>query len=114
MTDTSTDSPDGLLHGSLPVSSQAEQIHALAVHLGDLLLRHKLLITTAESCTGGLIAAAITDVAGSSSWFEQGLVTYSNRVKHALLGVDSEIFDQHGAVSEACVVCHGVWRVTSK
>ncbi len=60
-------------------------------------------MTTVESCTGGLVAAAITDVPGSSAWFEQGLVTYSNPAKQQLAGVATVIFEQHGAVSEACV-----------
>ena len=57
-------------------------------------------LATAESCTGGLIAAACTSVAGSSDWFERGFVTYSNEAKTALLGVDEALLKQHGAVSE--------------
>lgn len=59
-----------------------------------------LTIATAESCTGGMVAAALTDVAGSSDVFERGLVTYSNAAKIALLGVDPATLDAHGAVSE--------------
>ncbi len=58
-------------------------------------------VATAESCTGGLIAAAITDVAGSSAWFDRGFVTYSNEAKIGLLGVRAETLAAHGAVSEA-------------
>ncbi len=58
-------------------------------------------MTTAESCTGGLIAATCTEVSGSSAWFERGFVTYSNQAKTELLGVDSALIDAHGAVSEA-------------
>ncbi len=58
-------------------------------------------MTTAESCTGGLIAATCTDLAGSSTWFERGFVTYSNAAKTELLGVAPELIAQHGAVSEA-------------
>ena len=58
-------------------------------------------MATAESCTGGLIAAACTDLAGSSQWFERGFVTYSNAAKTDLLGVDARLIDRHGAVSEA-------------
>ena len=58
-------------------------------------------IATAESCTGGLIAAACTDLAGSSAWFERGFVTYSNEAKVELLGVDAALIAAHGAVSEA-------------
>lgn len=58
------------------------------------------MLTTAESCTGGMIAAACTDLAGSSQWFERGFVTYSNEAKHELLGVPMALIDRHGAVSE--------------
>jgi nicotinamide-nucleotide amidase len=58
------------------------------------------MLATAESCTGGLIAAACTDLAGSSEWFERGFVTYSNEAKIELLGVDAALIDAHGAVSE--------------
>lgn len=56
-------------------------------------------MATAESCTGGLVAAACTSVAGSSDWFERGFVTYSNAAKTELLGVRPELIEQHGAVS---------------
>lgn len=58
-------------------------------------------IATAESCTGGLIAAACTALAGSSDWFERGVVSYSNAAKTELLGVDTGLIEAHGAVSEA-------------
>lgn len=58
------------------------------------------MLATAESCTGGMIAARCTDLAGSSQWFERGFVTYSNAAKTELLGVDAALIDQHGAVSE--------------
>ncbi|GAB4203875.1 MAG: CinA family protein [Tibeticola sp.] len=58
------------------------------------------MLATAESCTGGLIAAACTDLAGSSAWFERGFVTYSNAAKTELLGVDATLIARHGAVSE--------------
>ena len=57
-------------------------------------------MATAESCTGGLIAGACTDLAGSSAWFERGFVTYSNEAKTAMLGVDAALIARHGAVSE--------------
>ena len=68
--------------------------------LADLMLRNSFFLATAESCTGGLIAAACTDLAGSSAWFERGFVTYSNAAKTELLGVDAALIVQHGAVSE--------------
>lgn len=61
------------------------------------------MLATAESCTGGLIAAACTDLAGSSNWFERGFVTYSNAAKTELLGVPAVLIAQHGAVSEPVV-----------
>ena len=71
--------------------------------MADLLLESGLFIATAESCTGGMIAAACTDLAGSSAWFERGFVTYSNAAKTELLGVDAALIAQHGAVSEPVV-----------
>ena len=68
--------------------------------LADLMLENGLFMATAESCTGGMIAAACTDLAGSSAWFERGFVTYSNAAKTELLGVDAALITQHGAVSE--------------
>lgn len=60
-------------------------------------------VATAESCTGGLVAKLMTDLAGSSAWFERGLVTYTNQAKHDLLGVPESVFRDHGAVSGECV-----------
>ena len=68
--------------------------------LADSMLENGLLMAAAESCTGGMIAAACTDLAGSSAWFERGFVTYSNAAKTELLGVDAALIAQHGAVSE--------------
>lgn len=77
------------------------EITALAVDLGARLAARRALCVTAESCTGGLVAGAITDVAGSSAWFDRGFVTYSNEAKMELLGVPAATLAQHGAVSEA-------------
>lgn len=63
--------------------------------------KHGAMLATAESCTGGLIAATLTEIAGSSAVFERGFVTYSNAAKSASLGVPAEIIAGHGAVSEA-------------
>ena len=68
--------------------------------LADALRSAGLKIATAESCTGGLIAAACTTIAGSSDWFERGFVTYSNEAKTEMLGVAPELIAAHGAVSE--------------
>jgi nicotinamide-nucleotide amidase len=72
----------------------------LVGQLADLLLKRGWLLATAESCTGGLISAACTDLAGSSNWFERGFVSYSNDAKTELLGVDAALIAAHGAVSE--------------
>ena len=74
---------------------------AMAQQLAGLLLERHWQMATAESCTGGMIAAACTDLAGSSSWFERGFVTYSNAAKRDSLGVPQDLIAQHGAVSEA-------------
>lgn len=68
--------------------------------LADLLLRKELKLVTAESCTGGMISAACTDLAGSSNWFERGFVTYSNDAKTELLGVEARLLKRAGAVCE--------------
>lgn len=80
-----------------------DDITLLATALGQRLQQTGAMVTTAESCTGGGIAEAITRVAGSSGWFEAGYVTYSNRQKHLQLGVPEALFDQVGAVSEEVV-----------
>ena len=72
--------------------------------LGRALQEAGLQMVTAESCTGGLIAKLITDVAGSSEWFERAFITYSNEAKQEMLGVDPTIINEHGAVSEAVVL----------
>jgi nicotinamide-nucleotide amidase len=72
----------------------------LAAELGRALVARSARVVTAESCTGGLVAGAITAVAGSSDWFERGFVTYSNDAKHEMLGVPQELIVEYGAVSE--------------
>lgn len=76
---------------------------ALIERLADPLLRRRWMLTTAESCSGGLIAAACTDLSGSSNWFERGFVTYSNAAKTDMLGVDATLIARQGAVSEEVV-----------
>ncbi|MBS7780841.1 CinA family protein [Acidovorax sp. CCYZU-2555] len=72
----------------------------LVTELAAALLARGAQMATAESCTGGLIAGACTDIAGSSDWFERGFVSYSNQAKTEMLGVDAALIDAHGAVSE--------------
>ena len=81
-----------------------ETLTTAAKALGHRLLDRRERITTAESCTGGWIAKCLTDVPGSSSWFDLGFVTYSNKAKHQLLGVEHQTLDTEGAVSEAVVI----------
>lgn len=72
----------------------------LCTELASRLVASGRMLATAESCTGGLIAAACTELSGSSNWFERGFVTYSNAAKSESLGVDPALIAQHGAVSE--------------
>jgi nicotinamide-nucleotide amidase len=76
-------------------------VSMLVAQLADALLARRWRLACAESCTGGLIAAACTERAGSSEWFERGVVSYSNEAKVALLGVPASLIAAHGAVSEA-------------
>ncbi len=77
---------------------------ALATEVVTALLRQGAVIATAESCTGGLIAALITEIPGSSAVFDRGFVTYSNAAKIAMLDVPAAVIDQDGAVSQACAL----------
>jgi nicotinamide-nucleotide amidase len=86
-----------------PEGSSDAELAALARRLGDRLHAAGLSFAAAESCTGGWIAKLATDVAGSSEWFERGLVTYSNRAKEELLGVPEALIVAQGAVSEPVV-----------
>jgi nicotinamide-nucleotide amidase len=80
--------------------NQELSAHTACGLVADLLLKRGWMLTTAESCTGGLIAATCTDLAGSSAWLERGFVTYSNAAKTEMLGVDAVIIAENGAVSE--------------
>lgn len=83
----------------------AEEINIpLEVSVGELLKKKKLTVSTAESCTGGSIAARLTSIAGSSEYFNGGIVAYSNEVKMNILHVSRETLEKHGAVSEETVV----------
>lgn len=78
-----------------------EATQSLAQAVADALQRRGWMLATAESCTGGMIASACTDLSGSSAWFERGFVTYSNEAKTDMLGVDAALIAEHGAVSES-------------
>jgi nicotinamide-nucleotide amidase len=77
-----------------------EDLAQLSARAGQVLAARGLMLATAESCTGGGVAQAVTDIAGSSGWFERGFVTYSNEAKDELLGVPAALIAAHGAVSE--------------
>ena len=83
----------------MPLDATAR--YRLAADVGSRLLACGWRLATAESCTGGLIAGAITAIPGSSDWFERGFVTYSNDAKHEMLGVPLALIREFGAVSEA-------------
>lgn len=76
----------------------------LSEQVGELLLARRQVLVTAESCTGGGVAAAVTDIAGSSAWFDRAFVTYSNEAKQEMIGVRAETLAEHGAVSEPVVI----------
>lgn len=78
-------------------------LHQLALHVGDHLQTKNVKMVTAESCTGGWVAKVLTDIPGSSKWFERGFVTYSNVAKVETLGVTPQTLAVHGAVSEQTV-----------
>jgi nicotinamide-nucleotide amidase len=82
------------------MTTNTDVIAALALQVGQRLKARGMMLTTAESCTGGLVAGAMTDIAGSSAWFERGFVTYSNHAKMEMIGVASDLIETHGAVSE--------------
>lgn len=78
--------------------NQEQSIQHLCGLMADLLMQKQLRLVTAESCTGGMISAACTDLAGSSAWFERGFVTYSNQAKTELLDVPERVLRRAGAV----------------
>jgi nicotinamide-nucleotide amidase len=81
-------------------ASNHAKILDLAASVGQLLKQKRLLAVTAESCTGGGVSQALTDIAGSSAWFDCGFVTYSNASKNELLDIPEALIAQHGTVSE--------------
>lgn len=83
------------------MTTSTHDIAVLVRTLATLLRRREYKLATAESCTGGLVAGALTALAGSSAWFDRGWVTYSNAAKSEALGVDSSLIADQGAVSEA-------------
>ena len=96
----SPSTPDNSLSNKELLALDGKALDAILTDISGRLLARGEMLATAESCTGGLIAAACTDLAGSSQWFERGFVTYSNAAKTELLGVPMALIEQHGAVSE--------------
>lgn len=82
---------------------EQEKMHDLAEKIAEALVRDGLNMTAAESCTGGWIAKVLTDIPGSSEWFERGFVTYSNQAKQEMLDVKPATLQRYGAVSEETV-----------
>ncbi|VTP76413.1 Uncharacterized protein (competence- and mitomycin-induced) [Leclercia adecarboxylata] len=80
------------------------ELMQLSESVGQALKQRGATLTTAESCTGGWVAKVITDIAGSSAWFERGFVTYSNEAKAQMIGVREPTLIEHGAVSEPVVI----------
>ncbi len=87
----------------MQTNSVPDDLMALVARIGSRLVARSQTVTTAESCTGGLIAAALTEVGGSSAWFERGFVTYSNQAKSEMLDVPAAFIEGLGAVSEPVV-----------
>ena len=81
-------------------NSTVNSVAQLAQLLGIQLSQHSWSVALAESCTGGLVCASLTEIAGSSAWFERGYITYSNQAKSECLGVSAELIGSFGAVSE--------------
>lgn len=79
------------------------QFHSLVSIVGKALVDNDALIVTAESCTGGMIAEALTEVAGSTAWFDRAFITYSYESKQEMIGVNLKTIQRHGAVSKECV-----------
>ena len=92
-----------------------EAMREAAERVLDLCRARGLMLATAESCTGGLVAVTITDIPGSSDVFDRGIITYSNEAKHMLLGVPEAMLKEHGAVSApvARAMAEGVIRATA-
>ncbi len=86
------------------IGTSTSEKEILEVLVGDLLRKKNFLLSTAESCTGGGIAARITSVPGSSDYFQGAIVAYSNEIKEKLLSVSSQTLERYGAVSEATVI----------
>ena len=81
-------------------TTRNHDLHEITQELAKVLIKNNWHLSTAESCTGGMVAASITELAGSSEWFERGYVTYSNQSKSEDIDVSQNLIEQHGAVSD--------------
>jgi nicotinamide-nucleotide amidase len=88
------------LDQSILNTSSNHDLHEITQELARVLIKNHWHLSTAESCTGGMVAASITELAGSSEWFERGYVTYSNKSKSEDIDVSQNLIEQHGAVSD--------------
>lgn len=79
-------------------------IEELSTTIGKFLIKHNMKLSVAESCTGGLLGASLTDIAGSSAYFRGGVIAYDNQIKHQLLDVEEPVLDRYGAVSKQTVI----------
>lgn len=91
---------------------QDKELQDLAQAIGDRLHGKGIMLATAESCTGGWVGKIITDIVGSSGWYDRGFITYTNQAKQQTLGVSAETLQVHGAVSEetVCEMVKGVLK----
>lgn len=87
----------------MPNDHLHDNLESLAIKTAQILRESAVVLVTAESCTGGWVAKLMTDIAGSSAWFDRGFVTYTNQSKQELLQVSSDALEQYGAVSEQVV-----------
>ena len=83
----------------MPDDQYIDPLHEAAERVIEIFSEKEVRITTVESCTGGMISAALTDIAGSSNVLDRGYVTYSNTAKEQMVGVPEELIEKHGAVS---------------
>lgn len=86
------------------MTSHSAELHQTAAELGQKMLQRRLKLAVAESCTGGWVCKVVTEVPGSSDWFDAGFIAYSYEAKEAMLGVDRRILEHFGAVSEEAVL----------
>ena len=87
----------------LQKEADSSDLESVLKELSNILIKKNLMLVTAESCTGGLIAASCTELPGSSQWFDRGFVTYTNEAKSEMLDVPMALIEQHGAVSKEVV-----------